>query len=139
MYINFNECRARYSNILFLQIDLIALPMATNTTFYNPNRQDLTMNSMIMFFVFLLECRKRRALDERLIGNHQENTHRMSLMKMAHATRTFGIQSDALEFIEKRQKINNSEEILYLFSFESQPDGKRRYQVADIDIFIHEY
>ncbi|CAF4589524.1 unnamed protein product [Rotaria sp. Silwood1] len=30
-------------------------------------------------------------------------------------------------------------EILYLFSFESQPDGRRRYQVADIDVFIHEY
>ena len=111
--------------------------MATNTTFYNPNRQELTMNSIILF-VFL-EYRKRRALDERLIRNHQENTHRMSLMKMAHATRTFGIQSDALAFIEKRQKLNNSEEILYLFSFESQPDGKRRYQVADIDIFIQEY
>lgn len=97
---------------------------------------------MMMIFIrmiFFLECRKRRALDERVRRNHPDNSHRMSLMKMAHATRTFGIQSDALDFIEKRQKNNHTEEILYLFSFESQPDGKRRYQVADIDIFIHEY
>ncbi|CAF3811068.1 unnamed protein product [Rotaria sordida] len=58
---------------------------------------------------------------------------------MAQATRTFWTQAEALEFIMKRQKNNNSGEILYLFSFESQPEGKRRYQVADIDVFIHEY
>ncbi|CAF2514445.1 unnamed protein product [Rotaria sp. Silwood2] len=78
---------------------------------------------------------------------------------MAHATRTFWTQAEALEFITERQKNNNSVnhrffssliygkrvyffcqgEILYLFSFESQPEGKRRYQVADIDVFIHEY
>ncbi|CAF3940837.1 unnamed protein product [Rotaria sp. Silwood2] len=58
---------------------------------------------------------------------------------MAHATRTFWTQAEALEFITERQKNNNSGEILYLFSFESQPEGKRRYQVADIDVFIHEY
>jgi hypothetical protein len=60
-------------------------------------------------------------------------------MKMAHATRTFWSQAEALEFISERQKTNSTEEILYLFSFESQPEGKRRYQVADIDIFIEEY
>ncbi|CAF0952812.1 unnamed protein product [Rotaria sp. Silwood1] len=58
---------------------------------------------------------------------------------MAHATKTFWTQAEALEFITERQKNNNSGEILYLFSFESQPEGKRRYQVADIDVFIHEY
>jgi hypothetical protein len=70
---------------------------------------------------------------------HQDNNHRLSLMKMAHATKTFWTQAEALEFITERQKTNNSDEILYLFTFESQPEGKRRYQVADIDIFIHEY
>ncbi len=81
-------------------------------------------------------------------------------MKMAQATRTFWSQAEALEFITEKQKNDNSvndrfllmidrktsfvfflcqEEILYLFSFESQPEGKRRYQVADIDVFIDEY
>ncbi len=86
--------------------------------------------------------RKRQPLinvDDSLMKKHRENTHQLSLMKMAHATRTFWTQAEALEFITERQKIENSQEILYLFSFESQPEGKRRYQVADIDIFIHEY
>ncbi|CAM4870747.1 unnamed protein product [Rotaria socialis] len=41
----------------------------------------------------------------------------------------------------KRPNHNNglTDEILYLFNFESQPGGTRRYQVADIDVFIHEY
>ncbi len=89
-----------------------------------------------------MENRKRQALanvDDSLIKKHQENNHQLSLMKMAHATKTFWSQAEALEFISEKQKTNNSEEILYLFSFESQPEGKRRYQVADIDIFIHEY
>jgi hypothetical protein len=73
------------------------------------------------------------------MNKHQDNNHRLSLMKMAQATRTFWSQSEALDFIANRQKMNNSDEILYLFSFESQPEGKRRYQVADIDVFIREY
>lgn len=43
VYKNLNECRARYSNILFLQIDFCSfcfLFMATNEAFYNHNRQD---------------------------------------------------------------------------------------------------
>ena len=60
-------------------------------------------------------------------------------MKMAHTTQTFWTQLDALKYIENRQKLHPTDEILYLFSFESQPHGQRRYQVADIDLFIHEY
>lgn len=83
-------------------------------------------------------------------------------MKSVHATQTFSTQAEALDYIERRQtneknvqNVNESErkkqneririvfifqgEILYLFSFESQPDGRRRYQVADINIFIDEY
>ncbi|CAF1066297.1 unnamed protein product [Rotaria sordida] len=72
----------------------------------------------------------------------RHNHNRLSLIKMAQATRTFWTQAEALEFINERQKNEKkfyTGEILYLFSFESQPDGRRRYQVADIDVFIHEY
>ncbi len=89
-----------------------------------------------------MENRKRQPLvhvEDSLLKKHRQNNHRLSLMKMAHATRTFWSQAEALEFISERQKTNSTEEILYLFSFESQPEGKRRYQVADIDIFIEEY
>ncbi|CAF3681348.1 unnamed protein product [Adineta steineri] len=58
---------------------------------------------------------------------------------MAQVTKTFWTQAEALEFITEKQKNNNADDILYLFSFESQPEGKRRYQVADIDVFIDEY
>ncbi len=58
---------------------------------------------------------------------------------MALSTRTFWAQSDALKFMDERLKMNDPNEILYLFTFESQPEGKRRYQVADIDVFIQEY
>jgi hypothetical protein len=91
---------------------------------------------------FFVENRKRQPLvnlDDSWMKKRQENHHQLSLMKMAHATKTFWTQAEALEFITERQKIDNAQEILYLFSFESQPEGRRRYQVADIDIFIHEY
>jgi hypothetical protein len=78
-------------------------------------------------------------VDDSWMKKRQENYQQLSLMKMAHATKTFWTQAEALEFITERQKNDNTEEILYLFSFESQPEGRRRYQVADIDIFIHEY
>ncbi|CAF5188562.1 unnamed protein product, partial [Rotaria magnacalcarata] len=78
-------------------------------------------------------------VDDSLTKKRLENNHQLSLMKMAYTTRTFWSQAEALEFMMERQKNNNSDEILYLFSFESQPEGKRRYQVADIDVFIHEY
>lgn len=115
---------------------------------------------MMMIFVFF-DRRKRQPLaniDQRSTKKCPD-PNRLSLFKMAHATRTFWTQNDALEFIAERQKksdslfaviislINNEfldriffqNEILYLFTFQSQPDGRRRYQVADIDIFIHEY
>jgi hypothetical protein len=120
---------------------ILADLMATNNTFYNQTRQD----GRFKCFFFnnennsSSEYRKRQALDENVLKNHRENNHRLSLMKMAQATRTFWSQTEALDFIADRQKMNNSDEILYLFSFESQPEGKRRYQVADIDVFIQEY
>ncbi|CAM4775561.1 unnamed protein product [Rotaria magnacalcarata] len=91
---------------------------------------------------FYNQTRKRHPLvnvDDSLTKKRLENSHQLSLMKMAYTTRTFWSQAEALEFMMERQKNNNSDEILYLFSFESQPEGKRRYQVADIDVFIHEY
>ena len=125
-----NEC-------LILADLVFATPLMAMNTFYNQTRQE--RNKMKSLTNEFFESRKRHALDEKLLKNHQENTHRVSLMKMANATRTFWTQKDALEFINARQKLKNSDEILYLFSFESQPEGTRRYQVADIEIFIQEY
>ncbi|CAF0928535.1 unnamed protein product [Adineta ricciae] len=93
---------------------------------------------------FYNQSKKRRPLADidDSITRKRSNQNRLSLIKMAHATRTFWTQAEALEYITERQKNKrsiNAGEILYLFSFESQPDGRRRYQVADIDIFIHEY
>jgi len=88
--------------------------------------------------------KKRFALNS-IDGNRTTKTfkaNRISLMKMAQTTRTFPTQAEALQFIVQRQKNEGNlyaGEILYLFCFQSQPDGRRRYQVADIDVFIHEY
>lgn len=103
-------------------------------------RNDIELYRIVSFFLYI--NRKRQVLanvNECLVKKTRETNHQLSLMKMACATRTFWSQAEALEFITERQKDDKSDEILYLFSFESQPKGKRRYQVADIDIFIHEY
>lgn len=78
--------------------------------------------------------RKRQVLSNNY--NHE------NIVKRSHVpstTQTFWQQSDALKYIEEREQENSSNEILYLFSFESLPGGKRRYQASDIDVFIKEY
>ncbi|CAF3799974.1 unnamed protein product [Rotaria sordida] len=97
--------------------------------------------SIICFFLFNRRRLPLANIDDSMTRK-RPNHNRLSLIKMAQATRTFWTQAEALEFINERQKNEKkfyTGEILYLFSFESQPDGRRRYQVADIDVFIHEY
>jgi hypothetical protein len=79
--------------------------MATNT-FYNQTRQELKDCSIIFYFLVLLNNRKRQPLatiDDKMT-KRRPNHNRLSLLKMAHATRTFWTQAEALEFIAERQK-----------------------------------
>ncbi len=57
-------------------------------------------------FCFFLENRKRQPLaniDDSMTKKCRNN-NRPTLLKMAHATRTFWTQAEALEFIAERQK-----------------------------------
>jgi hypothetical protein len=79
--------------------------MATNT-FYNPKRQELKDCSIIFYFLILFNNRKRQPLaniDDKMT-KRRPNHNRLSLLKMAHTTRTFWTQAEALEFIAERQK-----------------------------------
>ena len=82
---------------------------------------------MIIFVFFsLLKNRKRLPLadiDESMTKK-RSNNNRLSLIKMAHATRTFWTQAEALEFIAERQKsdkmintVNMNKNLLRMFKF----------------------
>ena len=82
--------------------------MASNS-FYNQSRQERRANEkndIISSFV----RRKRRPLGDvdDSWAKKRPDKHRLSLTKMAHATRTFWTQAEALEFIAQRQKNNHS-------------------------------
>lgn len=71
-----------------------------------------------------------------------ELSHSKNVIKRSHVpstTQIFWQQKDALAYINEWEQENSSNEILYLFSYEYQTGGKRRYQVSDIDVFIQEY
>ncbi len=59
-----------------------------------------------MFFFSLSKNRKRLPLADiaESMTRKRVNNNRLSLIKMAHATKTFWTQAEALEFIAERQR-----------------------------------